>query len=388
MTDHQKVLILDFGSQYTQLIARRIRELNVYCRVVPHSITAAEIEASGAEALIFTGGPASVYQENAPSIAPDILKLGIPTLGICYGLQITSHVLDGKVDAAERREYGHTMLYIKDHSDFFAGIPCDIRVWMSHGDRIVRLPSGFEVLAESEATPFAAVRGIDGRYFGLQFHPEVAHTEYGREVFHNFLYGICGFRGDWQVGSFINEQVAAIREQVGDAGVVCGLSGGIDSAVAALLVHKAVGDNLTCIFVDNGLLRLNEAEQVVGTFKGRFGLKLLHMDARERFMRELKGVVEPEAKRKIIGREFIRVFEDAARGIRDARFLAQGTLYPDVIESVAAHGGPTQTIKSHHNVGGLPESLGFKLVEPLRWLFKDEVRKLSLIHISEPTRPY
>jgi GMP synthase (glutamine-hydrolysing) len=377
MSDHETLLILDFGSQYTQLIARRIREANVYCRVISHKTPVEEIQKTGAKALIFTGGPASVYAEGAPRVDEKVFDLGIPILGICYGLQLTAHQLKGTVTAADRREYGHTMLKIKDHSDLFAGIPDEIRVWMSHGDRLEKMPAGFDVLASSDATKYAGVRSKERKFYGVQFHPEVAHTQYGKEIFHNFLYKIAGFSGDWQVGSFIEEQVAAIKQEVGDVGVVCGLSGGVDSAVTSLIVHKAVGPRLTCIFVDNGLLRLNEAAQVVKTFKGKFGLKLVHVDAAKRFLDALKGVEDPEQKRKIIGREFIRVFEDAAKGIKDAKFLAQGTLYPDVIESVAAHGGPTQTIKSHHNVGGLPKDLGFGLVEPLRWLFKDEVRRVG-----------
>ncbi|MBN1808547.1 MAG: glutamine-hydrolyzing GMP synthase [Planctomycetes bacterium] len=377
MPDHQVVLVLDFGSQYTQLIARRIREESVYCRIVSCGITAEEVRSSKAAAVILSGGPASVYDEGAPRVDAGIFTLGIPVLGICYGLQLAVQQFGGRIERSDRREYGHTMLNVSDAADLFKSVPAHTRVWMSHGDRVAGLPEGFDVLAESEATRYAAVRGLGGRFYGVQFHPEVVHTDAGRTIFHNFLYNVAGLNGDWKIGSFIDEQVEAIRKQTGADAVICGLSGGVDSSVAAMLIDRAVGDRLTCIFVDNGLLRLDEAEEVVSMFKDHLGLKLIHVNARSRFIQALAGVDDPEQKRKIIGREFIRVFEDAAKGVPNARFLAQGTLYPDVIESVSAHGGPSDAIKSHHNVGGLPEDMGFELVEPFRWLFKDEVREVG-----------
>ncbi len=377
---HQLVLIVDFGSQYTQLIARRVRELDVYCRIEPcFSITMEGIREIAPDAAIFTGGPRSVYDDGAPLLPAEYFELGIPTLGICYGVQMATRVLGGRVEKASSREYGHTEMNVSGASPLFDGFPKRTTVWMSHGDRLEELAPGFETLAGTGDAPQAAVYSAEHTFWGVQFHPEVSHTERGSEILDNFLKKCAGLTGDWTVASFIEESVAAIRQQVGDARVVLGLSGGVDSAVAAMLIDRAVGDRLDCIFVDNGVLRRDEGRRVVETFGGSsgFGLRLHHIDAVERFLRELKGVTDPEEKRKVIGRVFIEVFEEEARKIEGVKFLAQGTLYPDVIESVAAHGGPTATIKSHHNVGGLPERMGLGLVEPLRLLFKDEVRALG-----------
>ena len=372
---HETVYILDFGAQYAQLIARRVREHHCYCEIVPHGVPPSRLE--GAKGLILTGGPASVYAEGAPRCDPGIFELGVPVLGICYGMQLMCHLLGGKVVGANRREYGHARLEIGDPDELLHGIRGSTQVWMSHGDSVENPGPGFEVLGTTTNTPFAAVRHAAKRLYGIQFHPEVTHTERGRDMLGNFLLRICGMSGDWQMGSFVEETVARVRETVGDAGVVLGLSGGVDSMVVAKICEQAIGDQVHPIFVDNGLLRLNEAKQVRATFEQHFSIPLHFADAGELFLNRLKGVTDPERKRKLIGHTFIEVFKERAKKLKDVRFLAQGTLYPDVIESVAAHGGPTATIKTHHNVGGLPAELGFELVEPLRELFKDEVRTIG-----------
>jgi GMP synthase (glutamine-hydrolysing) len=375
VSHHETVFILDFGAQYAQLIARRVREHHCYCEIVPATVDPARL--AGAKGIILTGGPASVYAKGAPRCDPAIFGLGIPVLGICYGMQLMCHDLGGRVVAASRREYGHARLDIVEHGDLFHGIPSRTQVWMSHGDSVEAPGPGFEVLARTTNTPFAAVRHAERHLYGIQFHPEVTHSERGREILGNFLLRICRLSGDWQMGSFVEETVARIREQVGERGVVLGLSGGVDSVVVAKLCERAIGARVHPIFVDNGLLRLHEAEEVRQAFAEHFTVPLTSVDASALFLDRLRGVVDPERKRKIIGHTFIEVFREEAKRFQDAHFLAQGTLYPDVIESVAAHGGPTATIKTHHNVGGLPEELGFELVEPLRELFKDEVRTIG-----------
>jgi GMP synthase (glutamine-hydrolysing) len=372
-TGHDTIAVVDFGSQYTQLIARRVREQGVFCRIHPCTAPLDEIvgERSELTGIILSGGPRSVYEQDAPPYDRALLDVGVPVLGICYGMQATMRALGGEVvRGSGGGEYGRTQL----QSSGLPGAPASSVVWMSHADRVESLPEGFTALASSEGCPFAAVEGMDGRFLGLQFHPEVTHTEHGSDMLAHFLHERCGADSSWEMGSFIEETAAAVAQQVGDGTVICGLSGGVDSSTLALLLHKALGDKLHCIFVDNGLLRKGEAEQVVSTFGGSFGLQLDAVDASDSFLSALEGVTDPEEKRRIIGRVFIDVFADAARRHGDAQFLAQGTLYPDVIESVAAHGGPTSTIKTHHNVGGLPPDLKFQLIEPFRALFKDEVR--------------
>jgi len=385
---HSKILILDFGSQYTQVIARRIRELQVYSEVVPFNLSTAEIKKLQPNGIILSGGPASVYDKGAPQIDPEIFSLGIPVLGICYGLMQMAHHLGGEVVFTGRREYGAGMLHITNGSQLFDGLGNQLDVWNSHGDEVTALPKGFLAAGRTESSNFAAVEDRQRRLYGLQFHPEVAHTPRGKEILQNFVYHICHCAMDWTMGSFIEEACQRARQQVGDEKVVLGLSGGVDSSVTAALLHKAIGDQLTCIFVNNGLLRAREEEIVQRVFGENFHIRLKYVDASDRFLRALKGVTDPEKKRKIIGNEFIRVFEDAivdlaktGHGSRVAghsfRFLAQGTLYPDVIESVSIR-GPAAVIKSHHNVGGLPDKMHFKLVEPVRQLFKDEVRQVGL----------
>ena len=374
----QTVLVVDFGAQYAQLIARRVREAHVYSEIVPHSITAAELRERAPAGIIFSGGPASVHVDGAPSIDPAVYDTGIPVLGICYGAQLLARDLDGEVAKTGRGEYGRAPLRITSAGRLFGvDMPADQQVWMSHFDTITRAPDGFHVTATTPDTPAAAFESIERRLYGVQFHPEVVHTPHGQEMLKHFLYDACNCTPTWTMSSIIETSVDAIRAQVGNERVICGLSGGVDSAVAAALVHKAVGPQLTCVFVDTGLMRENEGDQVVETFRRHQGIELIHVRAADRFFERLQGVVDPEEKRKAIGELFIRVFEDAAGGIEDARFLVQGTLYPDVIESGGGHGGQAAKIKSHHNVGGLPEDMDFELVEPLRSLFKDEVRRVG-----------
>ena len=372
---HETVYILDFGAQYAQLIARRVREHHCYCEIVPAAIDPARLK--GAKGLILTGGPASVYAKGAPRCDPAVFGLGVPVLGICYGMQLMCHELGGKVVRADRREFGQARLDVVAPGELFHGIPARTQVWMSHGDSVEDPGKGFETLARTTNTPFAAVCHPERRLYGIQFHPEVTHTERGRDILGNFLVRICRLSGDWQMGSFIEETVGRIREQAAEKGVVLGLSGGVDSMVVAKLCERAIGGRVHPIFVDNGLLRLGEAEEVRRTFAEHFSVTLRFVDASALFLDRLRGVVDPEKKRTIIGHTFIEVFREEAKQVKDAHFLAQGTLYPDVIESVAAHGGPTATIKTHHNVGGLPKELGFELMEPLRELFKDEVRTIG-----------
>ncbi|HKQ31914.1 MAG TPA: glutamine-hydrolyzing GMP synthase [Thermodesulfobacteriota bacterium] len=371
----ETILVLDFGSQYTQLIARRIRELGVYTEIKPFSTPLKDIESMKPRAIILSGGPASVWDDNSPTVDREMFDLGIPVLGICYGMQLTAQLLGGKVERSKVREFGPATLEITNGFDLLSGIPDRSDIWMSHGDRVLELPPGFESIAGSENSPTAAMKNREMRIYGTQFHPEVVHTKFGKEILSNFVFKIAGCRGEWTPKSFVETAIKDIRQRVGDATVICGLSGGVDSAVAAVIIQRAIWDKLRCIFVDTGLLRMNEAEEVVESFRD-MGLNLVHIDASERFLARLRGVTDPERKRKIIGEEFVNVFEEEASKIKDAKFLAQGTLYPDVIESVSVK-GPSATIKSHHNVGGLPEKMNLKLVEPLRELFKDEVREVG-----------
>ncbi|MFZ2657886.1 MAG: glutamine-hydrolyzing GMP synthase [Victivallales bacterium] len=374
---NQTVLVLDFGSQYSQLIARRIRECNVYSRIVPFRISVDEVRKENPSGIIFSGGPASVYQKDAPKCDPGIFKLGIPILGICYGLQMTSHLLGGKVDKGAAREYGRAELEVAGENDLFTGLEKKLTVWMSHGDKVLSLPPGFSPIAKTSNTEYAAVCDPLRKIYGIQFHPEVAHTPRGRKIIENFCLRICGCKGDWTMQSFIDQSVEEIQNKVGKGHVILGLSGGVDSAVAAALIHKAIGRQLTCIFVNNGLLRKDEVAKVALVFRKNFKLDLRIADSEKRFLDKLAGVEDPERKRKIIGHEFVEVFQEEASEIKDADFLAQGTTYPDVIESVPIGGNPSSMIKSHHNVGGLPEKMKMKLVEPLSKLFKDEVREVG-----------
>jgi len=373
MTAHDTIAIVDYGSQFTQLIARRVREQHVYCRIHPCTAPPEQILAGRVRGVILSGGPRSVSEPDAPPVPAALLGTPAPVLGICYGLQASVRTLGGAVARGEAAEYGRTELV----AEGLPGAPPRSVVWMSHGDQIERLPEGFATRGRSRTCPHAAVEGLDGRFLGLQFHPEVAHTEHGTEILRAFLLDRCGVEPTWRMGSFVEEACARVREQVGDARVLCALSGGVDSSVLGALLHRAVGDRVACLFVDTGLLRRDEPAQVRDAFARSRGIPLEVVDARERFLDALAGVEDPEEKRRRIGHLFVEVFTEAAAAQRDARFLAQGTLYPDVIESTAAHGGPTATIKTHHNVGGLPERLGFELVEPFRELFKDEVRDLG-----------
>ena len=368
------IAILDFGSQYGQLIARRVREQNVYSQICRADITAQELSRLGVRGLILSGGPASVYDEKAPKCDEKIFELGVPILGICYGMQLGCQVLGAKIIPAQRREYGRTTLSILEKSDLFANIPDSITAWASHGDQIGELSDDFVKLATTDTCPYAAVRHSKRKFFGVQFHPEVSHTPKGSLILKNFLYDICRCSGDWKMSDFVGETLEAVRSQAGDAKVICGLSGGVDSSVVASLMHKAIGDQLVCIFVDNGLLRKNESEDVVSMFRNHFHMDLRVVDWSKQFLARLEGVTDPQQKRKIIGSEFIKAFESEALKIPNAKFLAQGTLYPDVIESGSKDGNPAANIKLHHNVGGLPAEMGFELIEPLRDLFKDEVR--------------
>ena len=376
VSEERPVLVLDFGGQYSQLIARRVREARVYSELVGHHLSADEVRARNPVALILSGGPASVYSEGAPQLDSRIFELGIPTLGICYGMQVMARDLGGEVESNDVSEYGKTEMHFEE-SALFGDLPDEQTVWMSHRDSVVAAPAGARVTASSPSTPIAAFEDPARGLYGVQFHPEVVHTPHGQEILMNFLHGIVGAPPTWTAAAVIEEQVERIRAQVGSERVICGLSGGVDSAVAALLVHKAVGEQLTCVFVDHGLLRANEASPVVETFGGHFHVPLVHVQAQERFLSRLEGVTDPEEKRKIVGEEFIRVFEEEAVRLGDVRFLVQGTLYSDVIESGGAEDGVAAKIKSHHNVGGLPADMRMELVEPLRLLFKDEVRRVG-----------
>jgi GMP synthase (glutamine-hydrolysing) len=374
-----EVVVLDYGGQYSQLIARRVRECGVFSELLPHHVGAAEVARRRPKGLILSGGPASVYADGAPRLDPELLELGIPVLGICYGMQLVALSLGGRVEGAEVGEFGRSKLSVRESGRLLAGLPDEQTCWMSHRDTVFEPPPGFTALASSTASPVAAFESRERGIYGIQFHPEVVHTPFGQDILKTFLGDVCGCDMTWSAASIVEEQIARIRAQVGTGKVICGLSGGVDSSVAALLVHRAVGDQLTCVFVDHGLMRKNEGEQVISAFRDRFGIPLVAVDAEERFLRKLRGVTDPEAKRKAIGAEFIRVFEEEAvrlaEGGEGARYLVQGTLYSDVIESGGGTGAAT--IKSHHNVGGLPEDLEFELVEPLRALFKDEVRAVG-----------
>lgn len=377
MRHEQTIPILDFGAQYAQLIARRVREQGVYSELVRPDTPAEELKKLNPPGLILSGGPSSVYEQGAPRCDPKIFDLGIPILGICYGMQLGAQILGGQVKPAKAREFGRAKLTVTSTDPFLRGLPAETTVWMSHGDQVHDLPADFVPLATTPTCPYAAAKHKSRPFYGVQFHPEVTHTPRGEQIFHNFVYEICKCAGDWTMENFIDQTTRRVREQVGSAKVICGLSGGVDSSVVAALLHKAIGDQLICIFVDNGLLRKNERELVESTFRDHFKIDLRTSDATEQFLGNLKGVTDPQQKRKIIGREFIEAFKREAASIQGAQFLAQGTLYPDVIESGHGHSGTTANIKLHHNVGGLPEQLGFELVEPLRELFKDEVRRVG-----------
>ncbi|MEW6131714.1 MAG: glutamine-hydrolyzing GMP synthase [Pseudomonadota bacterium] len=383
---HQKILILDFGSQYTQLIARRVREAHVYCELHPFDVSEQFIRNFNPAGIILSGGPASVTEEETPRAPQVVFELGVPVLGICYGMQTMAAQLGGRVENASHHEYGYAEVRARGHSRLLADIQdrcdpdgkCWLDVWMSHGDRVVELPPGFKVIADNAATPIAGMANEDKRFYAFQFHPEVTHTLQGKAILNRFVHDICGCGQDWNMPDYVTEAVAKIQSEVGQDEVILGLSGGVDSSVAAALIHRAIGDQLTCVFVDTGLLRLNEAEQVMETFARNLGVKVIHVDATEQFMGKLAGVADPEKKRKIIGAEFVEVFQREAGKLKNAKWLAQGTIYPDVIESAGAKTKKAHAIKSHHNVGGLPEDMHLKLLEPLRELFKDEVRELGI----------
>lgn len=374
LQNQEMIVVLDFGSQYNQLITRRIREFGVYSELHPHTITAEEIKQMNAKGIIFSGGPNSVYDEKAFRCDEKIFELGLPILGICYGMQLMANHLEGKVEQAKQREYGKANIQVQNETKLFASLPEEQVVWMSHGDLVLEAPEGFSVDATSASCPIAAMSDESRKFYGVQFHPEVRHTKYGNELLKNFVFNVCECSGNWSMENFIELQIDKIRKTVGNKQVLCALSGGVDSSVVAVLIHKAIGDQLTCIFVDHGLLRKGEADSVMKTFAEGFSMNVIKVDASKRFLDKLKGVADPEKKRKIIGNEFIRVFDEEAAKLKGIDFLAQGTLYTDVIESGTA---TAQTIKSHHNVGGLPEDMKFELIEPLNTLFKDEVRQLG-----------
>ncbi|MNH89821.1 GMP synthase [glutamine-hydrolyzing] [compost metagenome] len=371
---NEMIVVLDFGGQYNQLIARRIRDLGVYSELLPYNTPVERLREISPKGIVFSGGPTSVYAENAPHVDPEIFNLNVPIFGICYGMQLMAQQLNGKVERAAKREYGKADVSFAEHSALTKGLESKQTVWMSHGDHVVELPDGFQIDAFTDHAPIAGFSNPDRRLYGVQFHPEVRHSVHGNEMIRNFLYEICGCEGNWTMGTFIEDTIKDIREQVGDNNVLCALSGGVDSSVVAILLHKAIGDKLTCMFIDHGLLRKGEAESVMETFVGKFDMKVVKIDARERFMSKLAGVDDPEQKRKIIGNEFIYVFDEESKKFDHFKFLAQGTLYTDIVESGTA---TAHTIKSHHNVGGLPEDMDFELVEPLKTLFKDEVRKVG-----------
>ncbi|MFC1903380.1 glutamine-hydrolyzing GMP synthase [Chloroflexota bacterium] len=376
--EREAIIVIDFGSQYSMLIARRVRECQVYCELVPHDAPWEKIAPLNPKGFILSGGPASVYDPDVPLAPAYIYEKHLPILGICYGMQVITKQLGGQVTPGTKREYGHAILHLSDlNSPLFASLPASTPVWMSHGDKIEEMPSGFTALAHTENSPIAVMGNGDG-IFGLQFHPEVAHTPEGKTILKNFVYGVCGCKGNWTMGNFVNESVSRIKEQVGKGKVICALSGGVDSAVVAILIHRAIGDQLTCIFVNNGLLRHEEVERTFNVFRLNLGMNIVYADASERFLDCLKGVIDPERKRKVIGEEFIKVFEEKAREAGKVDFLAQGTLYPDVIESTSSVSTASAKIKTHHNVGGLPAKMTLSLLEPLRYLFKDEVRHVGL----------
>jgi GMP synthase (glutamine-hydrolysing) len=383
---HEKILILDFGAQYTQLIARRVRESHVYCEIHPYDVDEKFIRAFQPRGVILSGSHLSAYDKEAGKAPAAVFELGVPVLGICYGMQTMAQQLGGRVEAGKVREFGYAEVRARGHTKLLDGIEDSrtaeghglLKVWMSHGDKVVEMPPGFKLMASTEACPVAGMADEKRRFYGVQFHPEVTHTLQGKAILERFVLGICGMSGDWRMPDFVEEAVKRIRSEIGKDEVVLGLSGGVDSSVAAALIHRAIGKQLTCVFVDHGLLRLNEAEQVMKTFAGNLGVKVVHVDAREQFLKHLKGVADPEEKRKIIGREFIEVFQREAARLPQVKWLAQGTIYPDVIESAGAKTKKAHSIKSHHNVGGLPDTLHLKLLEPLRELFKDEVRELGI----------
>lgn len=373
----QAIVILDFGSQYTQLIARRVRESKVFSKIVPYNTPAKEIAALSPKGIIMSGGPASVITKKSPLPDKGIFKLGVPVLGVCYGMQVIAQMLGGKVKHTKGREFGKAELFVDDNRDLLSHVPGNFTCWASHGDLVSKMPAGFHIIAHTLNAPIAAIANKRTKVYGVQFHPEVTHTEKGTQILSNFVFRVCGCSGRWTMQSFIRESIENIRKAVGKNKVVLGLSGGVDSSVAALLIHKAIGKNVRCIFIDNGLLRKNEPQQIKSVFRNMYRLNLDYVDRSKRFLTRLKGVTDPEAKRKIIGEEFVNIFEEEASKVKGVKFLAQGTLYPDVIESFSPTGAPSSRIKSHHNVGGLPEHMKLKLVEPLRELFKDEVRQIG-----------
>lgn len=373
---HESVIILDFGSQYTQLIARKVREQNVYCEIYPFNVSCNVLRDKAPKGIILSGGPQSIYEDNSPRVDPELFSIDAPFLGICYGMGIISQHYKGLTTRAQNREYGRAKLEVLQNTDLFSSIDDMSQVWMSHGDRLEMLPEGFEIIGRTSNSPIAAIRNVKNKMYAIQFHPEVHHSVHGSKILGNFLFKICKLKGDWTPKVFVDESVGKIKDQVGNRRVVCGLSGGVDSSVTAALLYKAIGSQLMCVFIDNGLLRSGEREQVAATFRNHFHMDLRVVDGRKEFLRSLSGVTDPEKKRKIIGKIFINLFENEAKKIGDVDFLAQGTLYPDLIESISFK-GPSATIKSHHNVGGLPEKIDLKLVEPLRELFKDEVRKVG-----------